>query len=1111
MKSIPYILLFIISIQVHGQSSVLSSGSWYKLGITETGIHKIDRTTLEALGIQAVGNPQKISLFGNAVKGTLPQSNSTPRPQDLEENAILVSGEGDGVFDQGDYILFYGIGPNKESWANNEFGFEKNIYSDTAFYFLRVGGSDGKRVANKESLPGLADVVISTFDDHIVFEEDERNLISSGRSWVGETLSNGESLSFSHQIDGLSSEVSLRVKVVGQSPEQSTFRFDMNGTALGSVSIASVPSGAGSTYSVKAREGSATFSFPVEGPFSLAVGYQGNATNARGFVDRYQMTFQRDLKLYANQTDFRVIGNEGSVVAYEVENAASAMIWDVTEPINVRQQAFVSSGSAAVFNSSSEEIEEYVVFSGADFPTPFALGKVENQDLRGDVNYDGLIITSRAFLNEANRLAQFHRDHDQLAVKVVSLSQVYNEFSSGRPDVTAIRDYARYVYSRGEKLKYLLLFGDCSYDYKDRVNANTNIVPTYESRNSFDPIFSYSSDDYFAFFEEEEGEWIESRSGDHTMDIGVGRLPVKSEKEAATVVDKIIYYSTSVNTLGKWRNEITYLADDGDFNIHARHVEDLSELVDTTYAQYNINKLLVDAFQQESGASKDLSPQTTAALKTTIKNGTFYVNFIGHGNERLWTEEEVLTRATIAELTNKNKLPIFVTATCEFGRYDDPFQVSGAEELLLSGKGGGIALLTTSRPVFASTNFSLNQAFHENMFEKINGKNQRLGDIIRFTKNEGLEGPVNRNFTLLGDPMMLPAFPKLDIVINELESGLDTLSALEEIVFSGRVEKDGQLQGGFNGTVSVAIFDVKQNFKTRGQESNPYTYSLRSNALFRGEALVVDGEFSFSFIVPKNISYQFSRGKMSLYAFDSEGNVDASGSSREFVIGGTAENNLTDTTPPKLALYLNDSGFQNGGTVGRSSLLIADVTDESGVTTARSGVVEGITLDLEGEIINLNNFYTATTEGYQRGVVMYPIQNLSPGRYSATLRVWDTHNNLSIKSIDFVVTDEPTLFITNQAAYPNPVKDHRATFYFEHDREDEDLKVSILVYSPRGEVVSNRQFSFENSGGAIEIPWQALTNSGQQLNQGVYYYRLIIQSDFDGATKEITQKLVIVD
>ncbi len=1114
MRKFIFIFLLYSSLTGISQSSVLSTGKWYKIGITETGLYKIDRSTLDALGIGAIEDPSTIQIFGNGVKGELPQANEENRPIDLIENAILVSGETDGSFDPSDYILFYGVGPHKEIWTSNGLEFNRNIYSDTAYYFLRIDSEKGKRVESISNPTIATSFIAQTYNDCIVFEEDQNNLLASGRSWLGETLSSGETLTSSYEIEGLDSDINALITGVSQSPESADFQVQIGLNSIGSFSISGVPSGSGSTYAIKARQQTASFILPKSENFEFSIGYQSSGINARGFIDRYQLTFKRTLSLYGNETHFRTIENTGEAIEYRVANASGASVWNVTDPTNSFEQTYDQSSETVVFTSKSGNIEEFIVFQGSDFPSPWVFGSVNNQNLRGSVTYDGIIISAPAFLIEANRLAQFHQENDNLSIKVVTPRQIYNEFASGRQDVTAIRDYTKYVYDQGGQLRYLLLFGDCSYDYKNRVQANTNFVPTYESRESFHPVYSYSSDDYFAFFEQDEGLWEESFSGDHTMEIGVGRLPVKSADEAKSLVDKIIYYSTSPNTLGSWRNEVVYVADDEDGNIHVEDVEELSPILDIQYPEYNIEKIFVDSFEQIQGPSKDLAPQANQAIKTIIKEGVFVMNFLGHGNERLWTAEEIFTVSDINQLTNRNKLPVIVTATCEFGRYDDPFQVSGSEQLLLRSQGGAIALLTTSRPVLASTNESLNKAFHENFFRKVDNDNQRLGDIIRLTKNNGLEGPINRNFTLLGNPMMRPAFPKLDIVLNEFDNQVDTISALEEIHISGEIQANGQIQTNFKGQLFVGVFDIPQKFNTKGQGSrnSKFTYTLRTNAIFRGEAEVNNGTFNFSFIVPKNISYQFERGKISLYALDIENNTDAIGSSREFVIGGTNSNASTDNIPPTISAYLNDESFKNGDIVGRSSLFIADVNDDSGITTARSGVVEGITLELNDEIINLNEFYSASTEGYQKGKIVYPIQDLEHGRYTAQLRVWDTHNNSSTTLVEFIVTDQKQLFTFNEALYPNPVrKDEETLFYFEHDREDEDLDIDLIIYGSNGEVVLKKEMVVQNSSRSVQIPWQATTNSGQRVNEGIYYYRIIIQSNFDGAVKEITQKLVVIN
>lgn len=1110
MKKIFFILTLSIASWSQAQTSVLSSGSWCKIGVTESGMHKIDANTLQALGINISSlDPEKLKIYGNGVKGALPQRNSEPRPSDLLENAILISGGEDGSFDQDDYILFYAMGPNKENWTSSGFEYQKNIYSDTSYYFINTDGKTGKRIDQKPSLDDVADEVINSYDDHITYERDDKNLIASGRGWFGELITDGNSKVFNHQMEGITSDVAMHLSVVSQSAEDNSFDIFANESLQGTIDLRRIAVGVEARYSIKARQNESLFLIPQNSSLDIRIKFNANSVNGRGFIDFYTLTFERDLALYGNETVFRSIDTLDRVSQYEIENASNSQVWNISDPTTIHSQQFSQSGNKALFKSRSNSVEEFVVFKGIDFPTPFIFGAISNQNLRNTSSFDGIIITIPKFLDQANRLAQFHRDNSELKIKVVTTREIYNEFSSGRQDISAIRDYAKYVYDRGGILKYLTLFGDCSYDYKDRVANNTNFVPTYESYENFDPVLTYSSDDFYGFFEEEEGDWIESIAGDHTMEIGVGRLPVKTIEEAQVVVDKIIYYSTNPATLGKWRNEIAYLADDGDTNTHVEDLEQLSELIDTLYTQYTIKKLILDAFDQVEGASRDTSPQLESALKTQIKNGAFTINFMGHGSEEQWTDEDVFNIDIIENLTNKNKLPIFVTATCEFGRYDDPSKFSGSERLLLSSTGGAIALLTTSRPVYAFSNFDLNEAFHNSMYKKVNGQYQRLGDIIRATKNNGLVGANNRNFTLLGDPMMMPSFPELDIIIDELISKTDTLSALEEVTFTGKVQSNQITNASFNGKMAVAIYDIEQNFKTKGQESSPFTYSLRNNAIFKGVASVTNGTFQFTFIVPKNISYQYKRGKMSLYAWDTDGNIDASGSSREILFGGTSANPIVDSKSPTVNMYLNDESFNSGNTVGKSSLLFAKIEDENGITTSSNGIVKGITLNLNGEEFNLNEFYTADIDSYTNGTIAYPIQDLEPGSYIATIKVWDTSNNSTESTIHFEVSDKPELFIFNQKTYPNPATNGVTSFVFEHDREEEDLNVSIIVYNGRGGIVSNRSIQYENSSRRIEIPWETKTDSGQSLDMGIYFYRLIIQSDLDGAMKEISKKLVI--
>ncbi|MEM9896632.1 MAG: type IX secretion system sortase PorU, partial [Bacteroidota bacterium] len=1049
--------------------------------------------------------------FGNDVDGVLPQSNAIERPFDLQEIPILVNGEEDGSFDQGDYVLFYAKGPDKQFWSASGIEYQKNFYSDTAYYFLTVSSDAGKRIQLDPANSLNNSTQITEFDDAIFIEQDLNNVLTSGRIWLGELLSDRDEVRNNVVIENVSSDIELTLSAVNRSPEEASFRITANDSQIGDLEIREVASGASALYAIKAFQEDGAFIVPQNENLDITVLYEGNSSNAIGYVDYIQLNFKKSLSMTSeNFVDFRSLDALNQASTYTISNAsANVSVWDVTD-LNAISEMELSTaqGSITFSHEESDHVREFIAFQGSDFDSPFYAGRVSNQNIKGLTNRDGIIITSGDFSSAAQELANFHIAHSQLDVAVVTTRQIYNEFSSGRQDISAIRDFLKYLKDEGGKLRYVTLFGDCSVDFKDRISNNTNFVPTYASRNSYDPIFSYSSDDYFTFLEDDEGEWFETRSGDHTMDIGIGRLPVKSLEEAEQIVDKIIYYSTDPRTLGRWRHEISYLSDDADGNIHMRHAEDLSKLIDTTYVQYGINKIFLDAFEQISGTTGNASPQTTNAFKRQIKNGTFSMNYIGHGNERQLTGERILTNDMISSFTNLNKLPIFITATCEFGRYDDPREISGSERLLLSSTGGAIALLTTSRPVFASTNFSLNEAFHRNIFQRVDGEFQRLGDIIRLTKNEGLEGAVNRNFTLLGDPMLLPAFPKLDVVLDAGTSILDTLSALEEVFVQGTIQDDGIIREDFNGELFVEILDVEQTFVTKGQESDPFTFSRRSNAVFRGETEVTNGAFSFSFVVPKNISYQFENGKMSLYAMDSDLNLDAAGAFKSFKIGGTANTTPVDTAPPSIQMFLNDDNFRNGGTVGSSSLFIAHLEDESGITTASSGIVEGVSMILDDEFFNLNEFYTANPDGYQSGQVIFPIQDLEPGRHTISLTVWDTHNNQAQQEIEFFVTDEPTIFLSNVAVYPNPIVND-AIFEFNHDRGEEDLLIKLLIYNGQGVIVNDIDYEFRNSPDQISIPYQPISTGGRVLPKGIYYYRMVIRSNFDGAIKELTNRLVI--
>ena len=1096
--------LVLLSLLLSGQS-VLSSGKWYKVGVTQTGVYKLDRNFLSNLGLPVSSiDPRTLKVYGNGGGGMLPQANATSRPVDLLQNAIYAVGQSDGSMDSNDYFLFYGHGPDKLDWGASGFDYEKNLYSDTTYYFITYEGDAGLRigtVASEIEQP----TKITSFDDVIIHELDKENLLGSGRRWFGEVLSPATSLSasFNYSVPNVVALNEAELYAMAQSEGNCTMNMIVNSTLVGTLPIAAFP---GTTYGDKGVAASGIY--PLSGSSSninVEITFQPNGSPSISFLDRFSIRMTRSLTFSGTQIHFRSVASlDNSISSYQLSNAPGNMqIWDVTDPTNPLKIGHQSSGGDAIFSRPSTDVREFVALAGSDFSAPVSFGKVANQNIRSLTGVDAIIITHPSFQTEAQRLADFHSTHDNLNVSVVTIRQLFNEFSSGMQDVSAIRDYARHVYQNGGQLKYLLLFGDASYDFKYRLSVIGNYIPTYQARESFDPIYSYTSDDYFGFFDEDEGEWIESIAGDHDLEIGIGRLPVRTLDEASKVVNKIIRYASSPSTFGPWKNRSIYIADDGDNNTHTGDAEDLSSIISANN-KMEARKLYLDAFDQIVTPSNETSPKFTSSIIKSINEGALLVNYIGHGNETQWMDEKALTTSEISDLRNYQKLPIFVIATCQFGKYDGII-TSGAERLLLVDQ-GAVALLSTTRLVFASTNYLINEAFHYSFILAESDKTKRLGDIARETKNNSLSGPINRNFTLLGDPMLRPAFPKYVVTLDEFQGpDPENLSALDRVTLTGSIQNNDIVVENFNGKANIVIYDVPVEKITKGQQNPVLTYYEQDNTIFRGEASVVNGIFSIELIIPKNISYSNDQGRISLYAWDNELGIDASGESSNILIGGTNKEATPDNSSPMLNLYINEPSFKNGSKVGPGAVLIARFIDESGINISNSGFDRGITMELNGQFYELNEYYTADLDDYTKGTVVYPLNDLEPGAYTAKIKGTDTYNNPVEKSVDFVVANQPILQTFNFNTYPNPANTF-SNFSFEHDREGESLQLELVIYSSNGQQAIIEKKVEEFSDRAVNM---SVNFVGRLPKDGLYVYKLSIRSLADGALAELTGRIVI--
>jgi len=1103
------------------QNSVLAEGEWYKLAINETGIYKIDRSFLSDIGIDVESiDPRTIKIYGNP-GGMLPQPNSADRPIDLSENSIKVTGENDGSFDAGDLILFYAQGP--DSYSYNESGtltFEKNIYDRQNYYFITVDGDNGKRLTNSDNL-GDGFTKVTAYDDFQHHELSQTNFLISGREWYGEKFDLETQYTIDFDFPGVvaGSDIKITSNVMAQSFAASNFNLTLNGNTVGAQTVASVPNynQQAFRYSVKGKETTNTFTINSDqiddDVLKLTYDYIKNSSGQSiGFLDEILIEVKRSLRWRGSTFVFRSLeSTDNGSSTFQISNSDNSIsIWNVTDPTTPKNQTYSIGSGNAIFGTSTTELQEFVVYKNESAQTPEFIDQVSNQNLRGLTVPDLLIVSHPEFRSQAQRLASFRASHDGLSSKVVTTEEIYNEFSSGRQDVTAIRDFVKHLYDKSNKLKYLLLFGRGSYDYLDIITNNTNYVPIYESRNSLHPLQTYGSDDYYGFLEDEEGEWTEDSSGDHTLEIGVGRLPITSLEEATDIVDKLIDYSTNTKNYGSWRNVVSFVADDGDGNLHQRQSDQLTQLVDTTFQSFNPDKLFLDTYEQISRPGGEVSPAASEALNNTIDKGALIVNFTGHGGESGWMQEQVLDIVMIEAWDNDNKLPLFVTSTCEFSRHDDPRRISGGELVVMNPEGGGIGIVSTCRPVNSSSNFELNKAFYNTVFNQNGNTYLRLGDIFKETKNNNNVNQIgNRNFALLGDPSLRLSYPEKQLVINSIENNgiaSDTVSALSKVTVKGVVTEDAS----FNGTLYATIYDKESSFVTLGNENSPFNYYAKENIIFKGQATISNGQFQFEFIVPKNISYLIDEGKISLYAVNSSKTSDANGS-RYISVGGSNPAPSTDNIGPNIELYLGDSTNNSLNDIASNTSLFVYLQDDSGINISGYGVGNSLIAILDDSIVyNLNEYYESSLNTYQKGWVDFPLLDLKKGKHTLMLKAWDTFNNSSEESITFNVLDPNQLSISQLLNHPNPFSEN-TTFLFQHNRAGEDLDIELDIINMTGGVVQKHRFYIEDSSSNVNLgSWNGTNSGGEKLRAGLYLYKLKVRSKKDGATQESHQRLVLI-
>ena len=1114
--------------KIYSSSSVLSTGNWYKIAIAQNGIYKLDKSYLESIGINTNQiNPKDIRIYGNGGR-MLSESNSAFSYDDLQENAIEVAGENDGSFDNADYVLFYAEGPNQ--WNYNEtsqtFSHITHLYSNYNYYFLTVDLGAGKRISNQQSLSVTPDNSVNSFDNYSYHELDTVSLIESGREWYGELFQFIPSQTFTFSTPGfVNANATVTANVAAHCTSHPTsFSFYSNNNLIGSASIGIVCADFTCNY---ANPFQSAFNFtPNSSTTSVTLNYNNNGDNtAEGYLNFLELVYRRQLSMVNNSVLlFRDAASIGTGIhsQFNLSNAnSSTVIWDVSNPLDVKNQQYSLNGSVANFVVLNDTLKQFAAFSNSGFLTPVSVKHIPNQNLHGIQQADYIIVTPPEFFTEAQQLADFHKQTTPgLTAKVVETDQIYNEFSSGCKDISAIKAFVKMLYDRAttqnQLPKYLLLFGDGTVDNKELVSINQNFVPTYQSTSSLSPVSSFTSDDFYGFLDDIEGGNILNSA--EKLDIGIGRLPVTTEEEAQALVNKIEHYS-STETFGNWRNWLTYVADDEDYNQHFRDAESVDKWVAANYPVYNINKIYLDGYQQETTPGGGRYPDVTTAINNQIYSGTLMMNYVGHGGVAGWAHERILGVSDFQNWTNFDKLPLFVTATCEFSRYDEVGATSAGEYLLLNANGGAVGLVTTVRLVYSSANYDLNSNFTKQIFANTNGQYQTLGEALMNGKNNVTTDAVNnRKFTLLGDPALTLNYPKVNVSTTQFNGHdvgtvADTMKALQKITISGKVtDESGNVLSNYNGIVYPTIFDKKLVYYTLANDptSTSVPFIMQKNILYNGKASVHNGLFTFSFIVPKDISYSYGSGKISYYS--DNGTIDANGFDTTFIVGGTASSFLADNEGPQVDVYMNNENFIFGGITDQNPYVLVKLADENGINTTGTGIGHDITglLDNNSQsTIVMNEFYESDLDNYQSGEVRYPLKNLEDGLHTIQVKAWDVYNNSSSGYTEFVVASNASMALNHVFNYPNPFTTN-TQFMFETNISGGLLHVKVEIFTIAGNLIKTIQQDVMNEGYRISgITWDGRDDFGSPIGKGVYVYKVTVVSD-SGAKANTFQKLVIL-
>ena len=1113
-----------VAAERYATSSVLSVGKWVRIAVEENGVHKITDSELKKMGF---ANPSKVRLYGYGGH-ILPETGLASLPDDLVEIPL---------WRENGFVLFYANGTIKWEYSGGRYIHSQNVYSTVGCYFL-TESEDAPMEFPKVTLQPTNDAVYTSYNDYALYEKEKKSLCSYGRVLVDNdafSSTSSRAKNYSFAIDGAldgTAVVDLSFATGGENASKVVVLYgDFNSTfEAGSLTVGRVVSGEVG----KIAEDKFTIPGGVAGKSTFYLVHRTDDNSLVGYLDFLRLNYRRKLALRGANTLFRGdLMNDGNA-KFEIAGCnANTRVWDVSSPSAIKELAGEFKGTTySVVAPANVKASLVAVDIKGAFPSVKVVGDVPNQNLHGIAQSDMVIIvpSNGSFLSAANRLADAHRSMDGITVEVVTAQQVYNEFSSGTPDVTAYRRLMKMLYDRAatsdEAPKYLLLFGDSWFDNRLLTfpgRKQDDYLLCYESLNSVDAIRSYVLEDYVGFLDDSEGS-------NHTrdkVDLGVGRIPAQSVADANAVVDKIIAYMQNKDA-GEWQNRVLLLADDGDESMPNQHMKDadsIAVIYERNFPSYIVDRIYWDNYPIEVSATGKRYPAVTQDIYSRLSKGALIVNYSGHGSSNLLSHEMVWKASDMAAV-NSPRMPFWVTASCDIGPFDMGDN-SVAESAIMNANGAAVGLFTTTRTVMQSYNSVINKEFtRQLMLPVTTGEVLAVGDAARIAKcnviSLGTDRTENKlQYVLLGDPALRLKYPAYRVVVDRM-NGVDVVHDVAQVSagsllnVEGHVEStDGRLAEGFNGVLYSTLFDSAVEVNTRDNTGlGSHSYTAYDKTLFSGNDSVRNGRFSINMPIPLDISYSNDYGMLNLYAVDTAYVSLAQGHFVNFIVGGTATDFANDSIGPQIKMYLNSPSFVDGDDVNATPTLVVELYDENGINTMGTGIGHDITAMVDNDPLhtyNLNSAFVPAVGDYKRGTISMPLNRLDAGEHTLTLRAWDLYNNSSFAKLTFNVDPSLAPGFVELKVNPAPViAGAPATFTLVHDRPQSEIDVRIDVFNVQGQLMWSNSEQTVCDGNTYSCSWSAVAQGGQPLSTGVYIVRAYItEGGVTSATK--TVKFVVVN